>query len=97
MTLDDHKITYRSMNEAIADLRQMLPVLETGKLVAESGQGPQCPPELYKKICSALVLLRDEQALAARLAAGRRSDGSVEFRFTPEAWEMLSDPGGLNQ
>jgi hypothetical protein len=78
-------------------LRQALPLLEFSKFMAESGQGPPCPPELYRKICRGLDFLRDEQALAERLAPGRQSDGSIEFRFSDQAWAMFGDFGRLSR
>jgi hypothetical protein len=95
MTLGNRIMIDRSMEEAIAELREVLPLLELSKSLAESGQGPGCPPELYRNICRALELLRDEHLLAERLAAGRRGDGSVVFSFDPAAWRLLHDAGGL--
>jgi hypothetical protein len=95
MTLGNRSTTYRSMEEAIAELREVLPLLELGKSLAESGRGPSCPPEFYRNICRALELLHDERLLAERLAAGRRKDGSVAFSFDLEAWRLLHDAGGL--
>jgi hypothetical protein len=97
MTSGDGKITYRFREEAIADLRQALPLLEFNKFMADRGQAPRCPPELYSQICHALDFLRNDQALTERLAPGCRSDGSVEFRFTDEAWALLGDRGGLGR
>jgi hypothetical protein len=71
MTLGNRSMIYRSMEEATTELQEILPLLELGKSLSESGQGPSCPPELYRNICRALALLRDEQLLAERLAAGR--------------------------
>jgi hypothetical protein len=96
MTLGNRTMIYRSIEEATTELREILPLLELGKSLAESGQGPGCSPELYRNICRALDLLHDEQLLAKRLAAGRREDGSVAFSFDPEAWRLLRDAGGLH-
>jgi hypothetical protein len=91
------KIIYRSTEEAIRDLRELLPLLEVGKIVAGSGKGPPCPPGLYHDICRILELLRDDRALAEHLTRSRRNDGSIEFRFSGEAWAMLGGSGGLDR
>ena len=95
MTIEGRCVVYGSMDEAIADLREILPVLEASKVVADSGLVSPCPPHVYRGMCRMLELLRNEPQLRRRLTRLRRRDGSVEFRFSDDVWESLKNAGEL--
>src|SRR5262245_275977 len=92
-TVEDHRhsIVYQGMDEAVADLERALVPLEATKFAVDSGLLPPCSPRIYRGMCRMLELLWNERLLRERLAALRRRDGSVEFRFSDDVWELLKN------
>jgi hypothetical protein len=82
-------LTYASVEAAVAELTDLLPLLRQTIALADSGAAPPLDRDLYERTLRTIALLEDRAELARRLATGRRADGRVEFRFSPAAAAFL--------
>jgi hypothetical protein len=81
---------YKSVDAAVDDLITELPTLQAMKLAMEAHPRSKTDLEHYEKLRSAIAMLSDREALRARLERLKRPDGSVQFSFTAEAWNLLN-------
>jgi hypothetical protein len=89
-TDQDGAIRYASVTAAVDDLRSMLPILR-GSLEVMESQGDDRCQQLYRRTKAALQLLEGPDRLRRKLEAARSDDGTVVFRFTPEAAARLEE------
>jgi hypothetical protein len=91
MKQQNQSIVYASVDEAMRELRELIPMLQ----MAVNSPLPK-PQDLdVGKMKKVLALLRDEDALRARLAKTALPDGRVQMCFTPEAWALLAEKDAL--
>lgn len=82
---------YPSVDAAAADLEGMLPDLKQLKQLFELNIDDRITfRRLYEKVCAAIELLENTALVRERLRKGQQPDGSIEFKFSPEAEAMLN-------
>jgi hypothetical protein len=91
MELHDKAIEYASVDDAIRDLRELIPMLD----MAVHSPLPKPPGVDVERAKRALALLRDEKTLRSRLERIALPDGRVRMGFSPAAWALLEDKGAL--
>jgi len=80
------EIVFSSVEECIVSLRAVLPELRAGKIAARALADKTRMADAERLI----TFLQDADRLRDRLKSGTMPDGSVHFKFTPEAWAMLT-------
>ena len=78
---------YLSVDAAVDDLTQELPLLEQIKATMEASGDSKRKPDEYAMLCKALEMLRDRDAFRQRLESLKQPNGSVQLSFSPEAWK----------
>jgi hypothetical protein len=85
------KTVYKNVDEAVEDLTKELPIMRLIKSKMENSGEDRRKPEEYARICNVIDMLSDKEAFGERLRKLARPDGSVQFSFTPEAWELFRE------
>ena len=86
-TFETPETVFSSVEEFIASMREELPVLRAGAIIARALGDKQRLAEAERLI----AFLEDTDKLREHLKSHTRSDGSVHFAFTPEAWARFNE------
>jgi hypothetical protein len=85
--LETPEMFFSSVEECIASLREVLPELRAGKIVARALGDKKRMAEAERLI----AFLQDTDRIRDRFKSSATPDGSVRFTFTPEAWAKFSE------
>jgi hypothetical protein len=79
--------SYSSVDECIESLREELPLLRAGATIARSLGERRQVAEMRRLVS----FLEDTDRLRERLRSLAKPDGSIQFSFTPGAWERFQE------
>lgn len=86
-TFETPDTVFSSVDEFISSMREELPVLRAGAIIARAFGDKQRLAEAERLI----AFLEDTEKLRERMKSHARSDGSVHFGFTPAAWARFNE------